>query len=203
MENVFTAFKPFYLLSKLIGTFPMTFQGQAKNGNFKTKLFDAVYSIISCCAIFFMIYMKFSSDNLVRSESMIVYIIWSYSIVFELLTLLIQLWFQIYHRHEIELFLKLLHEFDNEVKALGLQVNIKTHKRVAFIAAFLVVGINTLIGIIMPIIYFQTSLIILFNWIVAISYGYKNVFKLFYSFQLFLANFAIQDRMKLMNDFLR
>lgn len=205
MSNVFTVSKFFYFFAKAFGAFPMTYEGPTRNGNLKTKWHDVLYSILCFCVVFFMLFKKFTSENSVTSDSTIVAITWNYSIILELSMLVIQLCHQIHRRHEIKSFLKLLNEIDLEMKQLGLQVDYKLHRKVVNFSTFLLVVINVVIGVFLPIFYFYTNFVLRYklNIVVSIAYGYKNIFKFFYVIQLFLASFAVQDRLKLLNGFLR
>lgn len=59
MENIFTAIRPFYVLAKTLGLFPMSFEGPALKGHFdQMEYFDAVLSDIA--AIRFSNHFKYS-----------------------------------------------------------------------------------------------------------------------------------------------
>lgn len=47
MENIYTASKPFYNLTKCLGLFPMSYDGPTTKGFFKVKWHDVLSSIIS------------------------------------------------------------------------------------------------------------------------------------------------------------
>lgn len=203
MENIFTVFRPFYLLLKTFGAFPISFVGPVGNGVLRTKWHDFLLPILSLSLFFLLLVVKVSTESFVKSNSTILAIAWNYLIVFDLLTLLIQLCFQISRRAVIKQFLKLLNEFDRELTKLGLRVDHKRHQKVVVVVTFLVIGVNVFSGVLLPIYYYYTDFIVKFDLFVGLSYGYKNIFKLFYTVQLFFANFAVEERLKLLNDFLR
>ena len=116
MDNVYTAIKPFYNFVKVLGMFPMTFQGHVIKGNFKTKRSDVVSTCLSfllfialCCAR--------TRDGIKNSQLAppLSRILWEATFAFILSMLLAQFGIQIFKRNEIEKFLKQVHNFDNEV----------------------------------------------------------------------------------------
>lgn len=202
MENVYSVFKPFYLFSKMFGAFPMSFEGSTRNGVMKTKVHDVFISFLSLCFFFFLLIVKIHNKNAVRSASNILAIAWNYSVVVELLFLVVQLSFQVKHCREMKSFLKLLHSFDIDAKQLGLQVNFKQHKKFAIFSVFLVIAINFTSGLVTVLFYYYIEYVTKMNWIIGYAYAHKNLFKLFFAFQLLLVCFSVKDRFKLLNEYL-
>ena len=203
MDNVYTAFRPFYLFSKLIGAFSMTFEGSVKNGVLKTKIWDIVISILSICLIFVMIFVKFQNVNVVRVNSSFFSITWNYLIVLELFFLIIHLCFQHRRCYKIKNLLKALNKFDLDLEKFGFFVEFKEHKKLAYFSASAVFILNLLLGFITLFFYFHNNSIEQRNFLVVYSYGHKNMFKLFFAFQLFLANSFVKYRLKLLNSFFK
>lgn len=203
MDNVYTAFKPFYFFSKLLGAFSMTFEGPVKNGVLKTKIWDVLVSLLFVFLIFVMIAVKFRNVNVIRVNSSIFAFAWNYLIVLELSFLIIQLCFQNFRCYEIKNFLKTLNDFDLDLEKLGIIVKFKAHKKLAFFSAFAVFLLNLLLGLITMMFYFINNSVEQRNLFVVYSYSHKNMFKIFFTFQLSLASFFVKDRFKILNSFLK
>jgi hypothetical protein len=203
MENVYTAFKPLYLVSKLFGAFPMSFEGPARNGVLKTKIRGLIASFASIAFMVFMIVMKFSNKNLLSISSSVFLIAWNYLVVLELSFLIIQLCFQLHKVNEYRDFLKLLNDFDITASQLGLKVNFKRHKWLACLTVLSIFIVNISGSIVTVIFYHLNGFVKQMNGLVAYSYAHKNFFKLFFVMQLLLASFAVKERFELLNNFLR
>ena len=121
MDNVYTAIKPFYAFVKVLGMFPMTFQGHVINGNFKTKRSDVVSTCLSF--LFFILLCCARTRDGIKNCQLtptLSRILWEATFAFILSMLLAQFGLQIHKRNEIEKFLKQIHNFDNEVKKICL-----------------------------------------------------------------------------------
>lgn len=122
MENIFTVAKPFLTFAKLVGVFPMSFEGNARKGKLKFHILNLIPSAIILgfhipLIVFFLI-----SRNLFASlkYSKVSYEIWNILTVFKLLTELISLTVQLFKFKNVVELLNLIRNFDNEVNVIGL-----------------------------------------------------------------------------------
>lgn len=122
MDSIYKSFKPFYYLSKLLGVFPMSFQGKAGNGELKTKWHDFVISILSFTFLICLITSQIKFNNFLKSDSSISTKASEISVLIALFFLLISFVFQISKRHQIVNFLKLLNSYDIEVKTMKMKI---------------------------------------------------------------------------------
>lgn len=201
MENIFASFKPFYYLSKLLGTFPATFIGPVKKGVLKTKWYDGIIPILSLSVLVFL-FEKLIHGSYIKSDSTILMIAWNYSLVLELCFLAIQLFLQICSCKGIREFLKLIYEFDDKSKQIGIFVDMKKHKT----AVYSGISLIALLGVVvfgLPILYFCFGTIENINPTVASAYMYTNLYKFYYAVQLALSCFTVRERFKALNDVLR
>jgi hypothetical protein len=114
-----------------------------------------------------------------------------YSLIFEVFSFSIQHLIQIFRCKSIKSFLQLLQNFDKNLKVLGIFINHKKYKVVAYFAVYFLIVTNSFAFVILPFIYDYFGFIGEFNKIVASAYAYTMLYKLFYSVQLALANFAL------------
>jgi hypothetical protein len=129
-------------------------------------------------------------------------IAWNYLVVLELFFILIQLSFQALQIRKYKKFLKLLNDFDEDAKMLGVQVNFAKHKKTASVAVLTIFAIVLSLGAVSSVFYSLNGLLVSMNEVVFYIYIHKNFYKLMFSFQLSLVGFAVKDRFKLINDFL-
>lgn len=114
MENIYTTVKPFYLLAKVMGTFPMTFEGQATRGVLKTKWHDVLLSIIAVLILIAFIVTKYNMETVIKVESSMLVRAWDLYFLFGFHLLIVQLCLQLCKRNQICEFMRLLHKFDAE-----------------------------------------------------------------------------------------
>lgn len=115
MENIFTSVQPFYVLAKVLGTFPMSFDGPACKGLFKVKWHDLTVSALLFAFLLTLSFLKISLADSFIVESVVLQEAWGLSLIAGLYITLAQLAFQIYKRNEIKQFLRHLDDFDLEV----------------------------------------------------------------------------------------
>jgi hypothetical protein len=120
MENVFTAAKPFVVFAKLLGVFPMSFDGPARKGLLKSHWSDWI------CALLWMLLMlsallllrRLKSSFYLLADSEISLEAWYIAGYLHISSLSIFIFIQVRNREKIVRFLNLLHDFDNKVKLL-------------------------------------------------------------------------------------
>jgi hypothetical protein len=123
MENIFTSLRPFTTFAKLLGAFPLSFEGRVRNGNLKTKFFDALISIFIIFALSIGFWCRILELDFFTSRILMRLLV--YSQTFEFVTLCIKLIYQNVKRKSYRKVLKLLDEFDEKVN----KIHKKPHKK--------------------------------------------------------------------------
>lgn len=119
MENIYTTLKPFYILIKSMGLFPMSFEGPPRKGFFKTKKIDVSASCVAGMLPVCMIALNLMIQDPVVSTSPFVSKMFVVSAFVGVCTIFCQFWMQIRLRHSILNFLGLLNNFDQRVRNLA------------------------------------------------------------------------------------
>lgn len=119
MENIYTAVKPFYTFSKVLGLFPLSFVGAAAKGVLKTKCYDVLISSCAFALLAVLIFLKIYFQNFILTESSILSRASTISVLFALFLFLISFWYQVSKMKKIKRFLKMLDNFDVEVSKLN------------------------------------------------------------------------------------
>lgn len=117
MENIYTCSKPFYIFSKVLGLFPMSFDGPASKGFLKRTWHDILTSSCSLSVLVALIALQLIYGKLFQPGAPIFFKVWQLSIISCLFMLFIQFFVQIHKRNRIQEFFGLLHKFDSEVKS--------------------------------------------------------------------------------------
>lgn len=121
MENIYTTVKPFYILSKVLGSFPMTFEGPPEKGFLRTKCQDILATGCSFIVLTVLALYKLTSENVFQCDSFIMIKSWDVSIVVGFFVFLMHFCVQVAVRKNIKKFLRRLHNFDQEVKFRSLR----------------------------------------------------------------------------------
>ena len=116
MDNIYTILKPFYFLAKILGSFPMTFEGPTVKGFLKTKRHDVLITSCVFIALTILTVYKVTAGNVIANDSFIMIKAWDLSLVFGLFAFLVHFCIQIAMRKNIKFFLRCLDNYDKEVK---------------------------------------------------------------------------------------
>jgi hypothetical protein len=119
MENIYSTFSCFYIFAKVLGAFPMSFDGPIANGKIKTRKFDILISCFITLLIIFLVYAETDVQMSAVFGGTILTKAWDIFLIFGLLTLLIKLFYQIFKHKNIKRILKLLNDFDVKVNILN------------------------------------------------------------------------------------
>jgi hypothetical protein len=118
MENIFTVTKPFYYLSKLMGLFPMTFDGPIEKGNFSIKWHDIFASGVALLVTFVIFVFNFTADERnFSSSSVLLSKTWDVQSMLGLIPVLIMFFVQMLKRNSIVKFLQAIFVIDLKVKS--------------------------------------------------------------------------------------
>lgn len=115
MKNVHTSFVPFYLIAKLLGLFPFSYESERHNGILIQKYRDIASTLTSFLIFMFLYIANFFRNDSVSSSSDILPRAWDLSLHFFLTTLLISYLYQLSKWKSITKFLTLIKKFDEKV----------------------------------------------------------------------------------------
>lgn len=119
MENVYSTAKPFYILAKILGLFPLSFVGPKVKGVFRTKWHGVLSSILSISFLIFLIVMNCYDKDNAGFDSAMLKNVWHLQALFELMMIFCNFMFQIRKRHLIVNFLEDLDNIDVKVQAIS------------------------------------------------------------------------------------
>lgn len=115
MENIFTSARPFCLLSKILGLFPVSFDGPAANGVLKLSFFGVVCSGLSAFIAISLIALNLLQENIPTSSSRLLSLLFRIDLLIGLLLNLITLFYQMGRLRSIANFLIAIHNIDEKV----------------------------------------------------------------------------------------
>jgi len=195
--NVYSAVKPFYFVSKLLGIFPKTFIGPAEKGVLQKTFFDG---FTSCCA--FIIMIACGIANAVLSEpfainSVILQSAWNVILVISLFTFSLMFIIEIRRSDSIVAFLKHVEEYDKEARLLNIQPDFDQHKRFVTKVTTCTAIVTCLFTSVDPILNLLRGQISMNE----ISYSYLQFYISAYILQFIFACLAIRVRFKELNRF--
>lgn len=218
MDNVYTSFRPVFLFARILGLFPMSFEGPITKGFLKTKLFGLTCSGLAFSSLSALIFVQIKYNHELDHPT-ISKVAWYISFDFTMISLLLQFGLQFIKRNEIRKFLTLLNEFDDQVSAtemcpfmvlfqtfyfqakkLEVQINHKSHKTTALVAIIAIIIISLLTFGLVPLISIMWD--IYPDLIAYFSYLTANIYKLFFTYQFTLATLSVRERFKLLNFYL-
>lgn len=116
MEDVYTSFKPFFVIGKVFGTFPIFMDSSAKKITVKEKIADFITSFLSIgvfCAIFMV---NFIRQGSLLSSSKILDSAWRLSLLLCLAMMIVSLFYQLFKRESIIKNITILNRIDKMVK---------------------------------------------------------------------------------------
>lgn len=115
MDTIFTAFWPFYCVTKTFGLFPMSFEGPARKGNLVQKYRDFVVPLLNVSIGIFMVPLIILYPMTVDNYSPLMTTLVRLVVIFGAVLILIPLAIQIHKRHSIKKFVLDLDCFDKKV----------------------------------------------------------------------------------------
>jgi hypothetical protein len=113
MENIFTSSNPMLIHSMLLGLFPMSFDGPARKGSFKTKWHDVILVVAFGIFQVFIIRTNLTLD--LWAPNVIIQFAWAVTRNFEGFSYVLLFWYQIWNRKNIVKFLRIIDTVDQKV----------------------------------------------------------------------------------------
>lgn len=111
MENIFTGAKPFLFLAKVLGLFPMEFEGPTRKGFLKFKLSNL---LSTCCAVALLLCLTSANTFylVVIPKTQFLSQSWNISVSLENFSFVVLYGYQVFKRENIVKFLKKLQAID-------------------------------------------------------------------------------------------
>jgi hypothetical protein len=116
MENIYTSAEHFLKFSTILGLFPCSFDGPAKDGKTKKSVFGAFCSVLSLSMSVFLMAVNLTSET--RRDSQLLKIAWDISKVAGSFSFLSMFFYQMSKVESIKMFLKTIDELDGIVSEL-------------------------------------------------------------------------------------
>lgn len=115
IANIYTSALPLYYFLKLMGIFPPSFIGSARNGNFSVKIRDKLQFLLAIAFVLFFLYssLTFASEDFKTSQ--LLSTAWKIMPACGLLVILITVPYELRVYRKILKLLHLLNEFDVKV----------------------------------------------------------------------------------------
>lgn len=115
MENIFTSFKPIYFVSKILGLFPMSFDGPDIQGRFKIRWTDVIASFLSISILASLVPLVFLNPDLSNSTVLLAQL-WNIQVIVGTFFLSLAFIYQIMKCKSTVSFLHAVNKFDEKVK---------------------------------------------------------------------------------------
>jgi predicted membrane-bound dolichyl-phosphate-mannose-protein mannosyltransferase len=120
MENIFTVAKPFLTFAKILGVFPMSFDGAARRGLLKIHWRDFIFTVITLSALLAILFFATLSRNfftmVALDGSKTTFEGWNVIMKLSNIVALCQVLYQLCKSKNIVKLLNLLQNFDLKVK---------------------------------------------------------------------------------------
>jgi len=116
MDNVYTTFYPFYVVLKAFGLFPITFEGPSRKRIFKQRTSDTISSCLVLLSLIFVLLLNLTRKDTLNTSSTILKVSWDIVLLSCVTSHIVSFCYQFLKRESIVEFLKLINEFDTEVK---------------------------------------------------------------------------------------
>lgn len=120
-ENVFTSARPFLVLMKILGLFPLSFEGSAEGGRWERKLRDYSYSLCKFVFWILLVIANILYSDFIESSSFIMRNIFNFSISVGFISIPLMLFSQWCKCSNVPIFLSSINDCDRKV-------NSKNHK---------------------------------------------------------------------------
>lgn len=190
--------KPFCLFSQILGFFPLSFDGPARKGFFKTKIINVLMVIVSQGTIIIFAYqaidagIKGSNDNLLSAR------VWSWILICGLLTTLLHFLFQMTKLKKIVKFYHQIHRLDIKLYAINAQVDHKKSKKfiIATSSSMIMLPLCQFISISISAHFLYAKFGILWN----LMWNTYLMCKCYTFVQFITAAYAVHERMKALNN---
>jgi len=200
MENIYSVAKPFCLLLKLLGLFPLSFSG----GNLKYRWFDFIAFLGPLIVSIVLVILNILTDEVALGTSKILLKAWNILLIFCLICITVLIFYQQCKRHSIMRFFSIIQEFDRKAERLGMKVDFRQQKKRIALVASSFIGACMLNYILTPLMVFeyfnQTGRI---ESVMMMSYCYLLVMTTALQLQFTFVALALRDRFVLINNFLR
>lgn len=115
VSNVFTSIIPLYFYLKVCGCFMLSFDGSPQNGILRPNIFNKIWFVLLGAFIMISIVTNIHIRNTWSSPSLLLVVVYSISVILELVIVLVIMIYQCKAQRKIAAILQHFHEFDEEV----------------------------------------------------------------------------------------
>lgn len=115
MDNVHCSLRPFYFVSKVLGTFAFSYKTSICGDGIRFTLAGIVWSLLSLGICLALLTLNLYAGERISSSSKILARAWESSLIIQFVVLLIAKIYQLVKQKSISNFLKLIDEFDGKV----------------------------------------------------------------------------------------
>jgi hypothetical protein len=198
-ENLYTLFRPFFILLKVFGLIPLSFNGR---DDVILKPFDCFY--ITLC---FVSHSVLLAINLAREAKKFTnYSIlnkgWQYTVDGYLITLLICSGYQIMKRKNFKKFLDLLGEFDAKSNIFIKSMDLNRHRFYSTFSLYTSVAMISSTTILTDLVFTLLSNVD-GDHLICWSWGYSDLYFMMMCYQLIFAALALKSRFENLNENLK
>ena len=127
MENIFTSIRPFYILTKTLGLFPITMESPETKSFSKLNLTGVISTCLTFLFLIILIILNIAGDDVKISSSEMLSKLWRLEVFLGLLLMCVQFFYQIGKHRSIVKFIFDIHEIDQMVKKSFTAFNYNTY----------------------------------------------------------------------------
>lgn len=200
MENIFTSSKPFLLLGKIVGIFPMSFVGPTRKGILKTNWIDLIPFCCTLGILIFLFALHLLLDMFNVRDSMMVSYGWSLARYSEYSSYVFLLSYQLLKRQNIVRFLKQVQRADDEAKNLKVIVNLRSHRCHLLRLMLIVVVVLIVMVILSPLVIYLKSFSTRTVGISILSSFVVTILKFSFFAQLMLSCLCLRKRFEILHE---
>lgn len=115
MDDVYKFVKPYLVFSKVIGLYPVTFDGPLKDRKSLFKWHDWILPVVNITTVLYLICGTSSAGISFMKPSSIQDKAWSLMATFDISSYFLLLVYQLYKRHNLITFLSKIYDYDEQV----------------------------------------------------------------------------------------
>jgi len=125
MDNVFKTIKPFFILIKISGIFPMSYESTVTNGKFVVKWHDMFVTFWCFSVMILLLIMNIINGEFVVAFSTLLTFAWHVSLIFGLAMLIFMFLYHVTKHKTYGIILNALNSFDQAVSRISIMEHSK------------------------------------------------------------------------------
>lgn len=207
MDNFYSTVKPFCVLSKCLGFFPLSIEVEdeaTKIGNTEGKICNLLITFLTVLVFIFIIIANIVHYKTFMNETdFFEFIIWSWLLIFMLPTVLLAFIIQMCKLGEIKELFELMNRSDMKLKKLQMHIDNKRQRKF--------VTILTILTLLIPSVNYSQMILVNVNYstmefhtlVHECFFSFFLLFECFLSCQFIIPTFLVRERFKTLQDYLR